>query len=119
MPKRPRVLVADDHPGVSKSVCRLLALDCEIVGIVADGSAVLDAAHRLRPDVIVLDISLPRLDGLEACRQLTQTNPETKVIVFTALSDPEIQQRSFEAGAAAFVFKMGGDLLSTIKRLCR
>ena len=119
MPKRPRVLVADDHAAVAKSVCRLLALDCEILGVVADGNAVLEAAQRSQPDVIVLDISLPDLNGLEACRKIRQLNPETKVVVFTALSDPEVRQRSFEAGASAFVFKMGGDLLSTIKRLCR
>ena len=117
---RPRVLVADDHPDVVKAVCRLLALDCDIVGSVADGRAVLDAAQRLQPDVIVVDVNLPNVNGLEACRQITQAHPEMKVIVFTALNDPDLRQRSFDAGASAFVFKMAGDgdLLSTVKRLC-
>lgn len=118
MPKRPRVLIAEDHPGVAKSVCRLLALDCEVVGSVADGSAVLEAAQRLQPDVIVVDVNLPHVHGLEACRQIMQAKPETKVIVFSAMNDPDIKQRSMEVGAAAFVCKGTGDLLSTIKRVC-
>ena len=118
MPKRPRVLIAEDHPGVAKAVCRVLALDCDVVGTVADGSAVLEAAQRLQPDVIVVDLNLPHVHGLEACRQITQVNPEAKVIVFSAMNDPDVKQRSFEVGASAFVCKGTGDLLSTIKRLC-
>ena len=94
---RPRVLVADDHPEVAKAVCRVLALDCEVVGSVADGSALLEAAQRLQPDVIVLDLNLPNVNGLEACRQITQLNPKMKVIVFTAMNDPDVRQRSFDA----------------------
>jgi DNA-binding NarL/FixJ family response regulator len=113
------VLIADDHPEVAKAVCRLLALDCEVVGSVADGSALLEAAQRLQPDVVVLDVNLPKVHGLEACRQITQVNAEMKVIVFTALTDWDIRERSFEVGASAFVSKMAtGDLLSAIKRLC-
>jgi DNA-binding NarL/FixJ family response regulator len=117
---RPRVLVADDHPGVMKAVCRLLALDCDVVGSVADGRTVLDAAQRLRPDVVVVDINLPGVNGVEACRQITQAHPGMRVVVFTAMNDPDFRQRSFEAGASAFVSKMAGhgDLLSAIKRLC-
>jgi DNA-binding NarL/FixJ family response regulator len=120
MPGRPRVLIADDHADLVKAVCRLLAADCEVVGTVADGSAVLEAAQRLRPDVIVVDLNLPNINGLEACRQITQTHPEMKVIVFTAMNDPDVRQRSVEVGASAFVFKMAGDgdLLATVKRLC-
>jgi len=115
------VLVAEDHAEVAKAVCRVLALDCEVVGRVADGNAVLEAVQRLQPDVIVIDLNLPNVNGLEACRQLMQVNPKTKVIVFTAMDDPEIRQRSLEVGASAFVSKMavdGDDLLSTVKRLC-
>ena len=95
-------------------------MDCDVVGSVADGSAVLDAAQRLRPDVIVVDLNLPNVNGLEVCRQIMQVHPEMKVIVFTAMNDPDVRQRSFEVGASAFVFKMAGngDLLSTVKRLC-
>ena len=115
---RPRVLIAEDHPGVSKAVCRVLALDCDVVGTVADGNAVLEAVQRLQPDVIVVDVNLPNVNGLEACRQIMQLNPEAKVIVFSAMNDPDIRQRSLEVGASAFVCKGTGDLLSTVKRLC-
>ena len=118
--KRPRVLLAEDHPAMARAVCRVLALDCDVVGSVADGSEVLEAAQRLQPDVIVIDLNLPNVSGLEACRQITQVNPEAKVVVFTAMNDPDIKRRSFEVGASAFVFKGAGDedLVSTIKRLC-
>jgi DNA-binding NarL/FixJ family response regulator len=117
VPKRPRVLIAEDHPGVTKAVCRVLALDCEIVGTVADGGAVLEAVQRLEPDVIVLDLHMPNANGLEVCRQISRQHQRTKVVVFTAMNDPDIKQRSFEAGASAFLYKGQGDLLSTIKRL--
>jgi len=117
---RPRVLLADDYPDMVKAVSRLLALDCDVVGTVADGGAILEAAQRLQPDVIVLDLSLPNVNGLEACRQVTRVLPEIKVIVFTAVSDPDLCQRSFDVGASAFVSKLegNGNLLSIIKRLC-
>ena len=100
-------------------MCRVLALDCDVVGTVADGSAVLEAATRLQPDVVVVDLNLPGVNGLEACRQVTQTDPEMKVIVFTAMNDPDVRARAFELGASAFVSKLAGDgeLLSTVKRL--
>jgi DNA-binding NarL/FixJ family response regulator len=114
------VLLAEDHPAVAKAVCRLLALDCEVVGTIADGSAVLEAAQRLQPDAIVIDLNLPNVNGLEACRQITQANPEAKVILFSAMNDPDIKKRALEVGASAFVSKLAGDgdLLSTIKHLC-
>ena len=116
---RPRVLLADDYPDMVKAVSRLLALDCEIVGSVADGSALLETAQRLQPDVIVLDVNLPNVHSLEACREITRVNPEMKVIMFTAMDDPNASQAFFEAGASAFVSKLASvDLLATIKRLC-
>ena len=120
MPSRPRVLLADDYPELVKAVGRLLSFDCEVVGSVADGSALLEAAQRLQPDVIVLDLNLQNVHGLEACRQITQANPEIKVIVFTAMIEPGVRQQSFAAGASAFVSKMASvdELLSTVKRLC-
>jgi DNA-binding NarL/FixJ family response regulator len=117
---RPRVLLADDYPGMVKAVSRLLALDCEVVGSVADGSELMEAVQRLQPDVIVLDLNLPNVHGLEACRQIAEMNPDMKIIVFTAMSDPDVRQRSFAVGASAFVSKLAraDDLRSTIKRLC-
>ena len=118
MPSRPRVLVADDYPEIVKAVSRLLSLECEIVGSVADGSALLDTVQRLAPDVVVLDVNLPNIHTLEACREMTRLNPGMKVIMFTAM-DPDDSEAFLEAGASAFVSKVAsGDLLRTIKRVC-
>jgi DNA-binding NarL/FixJ family response regulator len=119
-PARPRVLLADDSPDLARAVSRLLSSDCDVVGVIDDGSALLGAARQLRPDVIVLDLSLPNAHGLEACRQVTQAHPEIRVIVFTALGDPEVAQQALAMGASAFVSKLASahDLLLTIKRLC-
>ena len=119
MPSRLRVLIADDHPSILRAVSRLLAQDYDVVGSVADGSGLLETAQHLRPDVIVLDVKLANVDGLEVCRQITQVNPAMKVIVFTAVDDPGVRRRAFEAGASAFVNKLAfdGDLLSAVKRL--
>jgi len=118
LPGRPRVLIAEDHPGVAKAICRLLSLECDIVGNVADGRTVLDATLRLQPDVVVVDLNLPHVHGFEVCRQIQQDCPDVRVVVFSAMNDPDIRQRSIEAGASAFVCKGRGDLLSTVKRLC-
>ena len=118
MSLRPRVLLAEDYPDMVKAVSRLLALDCEIVGSVADGSALLEAVQRLQPDVIVLDVNLPNVHSLEACREIRRVNPTTKVIMFTAMEDPAVRQAFFENGASAFVSKVASvDLLATIERL--
>ena len=116
---RLRVLLADDYPDIVKALSRLLAPDFEIVGSVTDGSALLETAQRLQPDVIVLDVHLPNVHTLEACREMTRVNPEMKVVIFTALDDPNVSEAFFQAGASAFVSKLAAvDLLSTIKRMC-
>src|SRR6476661_946637 len=102
---RPRVLLADDYPDMVKAVSRLLALDCEIVGSLADGGALLETAQRLQPDVIVLDVNLPNVRSLEACRELTRMNPQIKVIMFTAVSDRAASEAFLKAGASAFISK--------------
>ena len=118
MPDRLRVLVVDDHPGIVKSLNRLLSLDYHVVGSLTDGAGVCDAVCLLHPDVIVMDVNLPTVDGLTACRQVMQHAPDMKVIVFTAVEDPDLRQRAFDAGAYAFVSKLGStDLLSVIRRI--
>ena len=89
------------------AVSQLLALDCEIVGSVADGSALLEAAQRLQPDVIVLDVNLPNVDSLEACREITRVNPTTTVIMFTAM-EPGRQPGVLRGGSICLRIKNGG-----------
>jgi len=117
LPRRPRVLIADDHAGVSKAISRMLSIDCDVVGEVADGSAVLEAVQRLRPDVVVVDVNLPHVHGLEVCRLITQGDSGARVVVYTAMNDPAVKQRSVEVGASAFVCKGTGDLLAAIRLL--
>ena len=76
---KPRLLMADDHTLVLEGIGKLLEKEFDLVGIVEDGHGLLRAAERLRPDVILLDISMPLLNGIEACRQLVSVIPESKV----------------------------------------
>lgn len=115
---RPRVLLADDHAGILSVLQRMLAASCEIVGRVTAGSSLLEQTRKLRPDVVVLDIRLPDIDGIEACRQIKHAIPQTKVIMLTAANDAEIKQQAFKVGASAFVVKhaMVDDLLNAVCR---
>jgi len=118
VPDRPRVLLADDHPGVAKALGRTLSVDCDVVGVVADGSEVVAAAATLEPVVVVVDVNLPGVNGLEICRQLTRDNPRAKVIVISAMIDDGITGAALEAGASSFVHKTAGNaLVAEIQRV--
>jgi len=102
---QPRVLLAEDYGPLLVALRRLLAPSCDVVGSFTDGPAVVDAATRLRPDVIVLDLNLPTMNGLEACRRIKETLPLCKVVLITAADDEALRERAFEVGAFAFVLK--------------
>jgi DNA-binding NarL/FixJ family response regulator len=110
---RPRVLLADDYVGLLTAWRRLLEPSCEVVGTVRNGRALLDAAMALTPDVVVADLSMPEVGGLEACKQIKQTRPETKVILVTAGGDEWVARAAFRAGASGFVLKHAADDLLT------
>ena len=99
------MLLADDYAGILTALERLLKFDCEIVGSVADGLTLLDATTRLRPDVIVVDLNMPALSGLEACRRIKQTAPDIEVIVLTANDDKWIEQVALGLGAFGLIAK--------------
>ena len=103
--KKPRVLIADDQAITAAAICKLLEPGCEVVGIVGDGRAVLDAAHRLYPDVIVLEVILPQLNGVDAAAQLTKLVPASKLVFLTTQASPIIATKAFQAGASAYVLK--------------
>jgi DNA-binding NarL/FixJ family response regulator len=103
--KRQRVLMADDHYMVAEGLRSLLAPHFDVVGIVSDGRELVAAAQSLAPDVIVLDISMPRLNGIEAARQIHAANPRVKLIFLTMHSDATYAVRALEAGASGFVLK--------------
>jgi DNA-binding NarL/FixJ family response regulator len=102
---KPRVLLADDHQMMAQGLRSLLEPEFEIVGIVADGRELLVAAARLRPDVIVTDITMPSLNGIEAARQLHHVDSQPKVVFLTMHQDAAYAARALDAGAAGFVLK--------------
>ena len=102
---RPRVLLADDHRMLREAFAQLLQPHCEIVGAVGDGRTLLAAAAELQPDIVVVDMAMPRLNGLEATRQLKRSMPQLKVIVLTINEDPELAAEAFRAGACSYLLK--------------
>ena len=103
--KKPRVLLADDHQIVLEGLKSLLADEFDVVGSVQDGRALVDQAATLRPDVIVADISMPRLNGIEAARQIKKTDQNIKIVFLTMHPDATYAANAFEAGASGFVLK--------------
>jgi DNA-binding NarL/FixJ family response regulator len=101
----PRILLADDHALVLGAIEKLLATDHEVIGQVNDGRSLVDAAERTRPDVIVLDISMPHLNGLEAGRQIKQRRPEVKLIYMTMNEDSVLAAEALRMGASAYLLK--------------
>jgi DNA-binding NarL/FixJ family response regulator len=103
--KRPRVLLADDHTLVLDGLRKILDPECEVVGAVEDGRSLLAAAARLKPDIILLDISMPLLNGVEAARRLRAAAPGAKVIFVTMHADATYVAGAFRAGASGYVLK--------------
>ena len=102
---RPRVLLADDHRMLTDALKNVLEPRCEVVGTVSDGRALLEAAAKLNPDIVVLDIAMPRLNGLDAGRQLKARMPKVKLIFMTQHEDPYLVGEAFRAGGSAFLLK--------------
>jgi DNA-binding NarL/FixJ family response regulator len=115
---RPRVLLADDYAGILTALRRLLEPSCEVVGCVADGITLLEEAKRLEPDVIVLDVAIPAINGIEACRRIKDARPQTKIVFLTATDDAAVTQKAYKAGASAFVSKyvMADQLIGAINK---
>jgi DNA-binding NarL/FixJ family response regulator len=115
--KRPRVLLADDHRLLREAFVKLLEPDCDVVGAVADGRALLEAVPTLRPDIVVLDIAMPQLNGLDAARQLKHAMPDVKVIFLTVSEDPDLAAEAFRTGASGFLLKnsAASELLQAIR----
>jgi DNA-binding NarL/FixJ family response regulator len=98
-------LLADDHHMIAEGLRALLQDEFELVGIVGDGRAMIEAAEKLRPDVIVADVTMPNLNGFEALIQLRKTHPNIKVVFLTMHQSAAYARRALDAGASAFVVK--------------
>jgi DNA-binding NarL/FixJ family response regulator len=105
MTNRPRVLIADDHNLVAELCKKLLETDFDVVGVVANGRALVRAAAELKPDVIVLDVAMPVLNGLDAGRSIKQTLPSVKLVYLTMNPDVEVAAEAFRCGASGYLLK--------------
>jgi len=103
--KLPRAILADDHTLVAEALCGLMALRFDVVAIVADGHALISSATALKPDVIVVDVAMPLLNGLDAFRQLKQKMPSVKFVFLTMNEDPELAVEAMKSGASGYVLK--------------
>ena len=116
MPK-PRVILADDHTLLLEAFEKLLAPECDIVAKVADGRALLDAVRQHRPDVVVLDLSMPLLNGIDAARQIKQEDRSVRLVFVTMNEDPDLAAEALRAGGTAYLLKRsaGSELLTAIR----
>ena len=102
---RPRILMADDHSLMLAGLRKLVEEEGDVVGAVGDGRALVEEAQKLRPDIILLDISMPLLNGLDAARQLTKLVPDSKLIFLTMHATPTYVTEAFKAGASGYLVK--------------
>ncbi len=118
-----RILIADDHEVVRRGLCNLLQEheSWEICGEAKDGRQAVEMAKQLKPDVVILDIGMPNLNGLAATRQLAQQNPQLKIIVLTITDSDQVIREALDAGARGFVLKSDAarDLVSAVEALQR
>ncbi len=114
---RIRVLLADDHEVMLDRVARLLATECKVVGTATDGQQALEAAQDLKPDVLVLDISMPVMNGIETAHRLREASAEARIIFLTVHDDPDYVREALEAGALGYVIKhrIASDLVAAIQ----
>ena len=118
---RPRILLADDHTLVVEGFRKLLEPEFEIVGVVPDGRALLAATLREKPDVVIVDIGMPLLNGIDAGRELKRLVPRTKLIVLTMNEDPDIAREALRQWASAYLVKKsaGTELIRAVREVLK
>jgi DNA-binding NarL/FixJ family response regulator len=116
---RTKVLLADDHAVVAQGLAALLEDTFELAGVVHDGHALLAAVETLRPDVVVTDISMPLLNGLDAVRQIRMSHPHVKIIILTMHRETQLAVDAFRAGATGYMLKVspGEELITAIEQV--
>ena len=119
--QRSTVLLADDHRGTAEQLRTMLQAHFDVVAVVEDGRALVSAAARLRPDVIVTDISMPGLDGIEACELIRGSDPEARIVLVTVHCEQMLVERALTAGALGYVLKdaAGDELVPAIHAALR
>ena len=116
---RPRVILADDHTMLLDAFKTLLAEACDVVGTAADGRELVALARQLRPDVAIVDISMPVLNGLDAAAQITESVPRVRVIILTMDEDPHLAVEAFRLGASGYLLKKsaGAELMQAVREV--
>lgn len=118
---RPRVLLGDDHAMFSEGLRTILEPHCQVVGTAEDGRELIAAAEQLKPDVIVMDISMPQLNGIGAARKLQKMADAPKIVFLTMHADPTFATEAFRAGAVGYVLKSspGSEIVTAIQEAAR
>ncbi len=118
---RPRILIADDHLLVAEGIQKLLETDAEVVGILADGRSLIRAVTDTHPDLIIVDISLPLLNGLDAARQIKQLDPKIKILMLTMHADQAFVVEAFRVGVAGYVLKqsLSNELVHAVQEVLK
>lgn len=113
---RPSVLLADDHPATLEIIAQILAQKFEILEKVKNGQEALDAALELQPDLVVLDISMPKISGIDVAKKLRKNNPDIKVVFVTVHCNPDFLSQALDAGGFGYVIKstMGSELVRAL-----
>jgi DNA-binding NarL/FixJ family response regulator len=121
MMRRARVLLADDHTLLLEAFQKLLADECDVVGTVSDGRTLVSESVRLKPDVDVVDIAMPLLNGIDAAKQLREAVPQTRIVFLTMNEDPDLAAEAFRVGASAYLLKRSAasELLTAIREVLR
>ena len=121
MPSRPRILIADDHTFVAQSVEKLLETVFDVVGIVKDGHAMVRAAADLKPDVILIDVGMPVMNGLDAGGRVKEILPAIKLVYLTMNPDLEIAIEAFRRGASGYLLKTcaASELVTVVRQVLR
>jgi DNA-binding NarL/FixJ family response regulator len=115
---KPRVIIADDHVLLAEAFEKLLSPECDVVAKVTDGRAHVEAARRVHPDLVLLDVAMPLLNGLDAARQIHAISPSIRLIFLTMNDDPDLAAEAFRAGATAYLLKRSpaSELLTAIRQ---
>jgi DNA-binding NarL/FixJ family response regulator len=115
--ERVRIVIADDDPMSLEELGNLLQTQFDTVGRAENGKQLIECVHRLRPAVVVTDLSMPEMNGIEAARQISKTHPDVKVLILSVHSGPAFVEAAFEGGAKGYVVKLeaGSDLIPAIE----